>query len=95
MMKTSYSMFRSIRGRVPAPSVSFGEGAWMVIAGQSSWGKGAIAGEEARRGRKATSERKNEEFRISNEEFEVWQFFIRNSSFEILHSKFGNHDGHN
>jgi hypothetical protein len=53
-MKSFYDLDRSIRCRVPAPSVSFGEGAWMVIARQSSWGKGAIAGEEARRGRKAT-----------------------------------------
>jgi hypothetical protein len=29
----------------------------MVIAGQSSWGKGAIAGDEARRGRKTTPEK--------------------------------------
>ena len=55
-MKSSYDLFRSIRCCVPAPSVCFGVGAWMVTAGQSSWGKGAVAGEEARRGRKATPE---------------------------------------
>ena len=53
-MKSSYPLFRSIGCRVPAPSVCFGVGAWMVIARQSPWGKGAIAGEEARRGRKTT-----------------------------------------
>ena len=53
-MKSFYDSTREIRYRVPAPSVSFGVGAWMVIAGQSSWGKGAVAGEEARRGRITT-----------------------------------------
>jgi len=53
-MKSFYDLGRSIGCCVPAPSVSFGVGAWMVIARQSSWGKGAIAGEETRRGRKTT-----------------------------------------
>ncbi len=50
-MKSFYSSSRKIRYRAPAPSVCFGVGAWMVAARQSSWGKGAAAGEEARRGR--------------------------------------------
>lgn len=55
-MKSFYDSAREIRCRVPAPSVSFGVGAWMVIARQSSWGKGATTGEEARRGRKTAPE---------------------------------------
>jgi len=54
-MKSSYDSSREIRCRIPASSVRFGVGAWMVIAGQSSWGKGAIAEDETRRGRKAAS----------------------------------------
>ncbi len=53
-MKSFYDSGRSIRCPVPAPSVSFGVGEWMVIARQSSWGKGAITEEETRRGRKGT-----------------------------------------
>src|SRR5688500_8539117 len=52
-MKSFYPLCRSIGCCVPAPSVRFGVGAWMVIARQSPWGKGAMAGEEARRGREA------------------------------------------
>ena len=55
-MKSFKFSSRHIRYCVPAPSVCFGVGAWMVAAGQSSWGKGAAAGEEARRGRKAIPE---------------------------------------
>jgi hypothetical protein len=55
-MKSFYSSSRKIRYRVPAPSVCFGVGVWMVAARQSSWGKGAAAGEEARRGRIAIPE---------------------------------------
>src|SRR5688572_33493081 len=55
VMKSFYYSHRSIRYRVPASSVCFCEGAWMVAAGQSSWGKGAAAEDEARRGRKTIS----------------------------------------
>jgi hypothetical protein len=51
-MKSSYSLSRSFGCRVPAPPVRFGVGVWMVIARQFPWGKGAIAGDETRRGRK-------------------------------------------
>jgi hypothetical protein len=53
-MKSFYDSARELGCRVPASSVRFGVGAWMVIAGQSSWGKGATTEDEARRGRKAT-----------------------------------------
>ena len=39
-MKSFYDSARGIRCRVPAPSVSFGVGAWMVIARQYFVGEG-------------------------------------------------------
>ncbi len=50
-MKMTYYSSRSIRCRVPAPSVGFGEGGRMVFARQFP-GKGTSRGEETRRSRK-------------------------------------------
>jgi hypothetical protein len=49
-MNFAYSFFRSIRCRVPAPSVGFGEGGRLWFARQFS-GKGTSSGDETRRGR--------------------------------------------
>lgn len=55
-MRTAYYLEYPIRCRVPAPSVRFGEGEWMVTVRQSL-GKGAVMviEDETRRSRKAAS----------------------------------------
>lgn len=53
-MKKNYTAVATIRCRVPAPSVGFGEGEWVEFAGQFL-GKGTSRGDETRRGRIAAS----------------------------------------
>ena len=78
-------MQHSNRCRVPASSVGFGAGEWMVTARQSL-GKGAVAGDEARRGRKTLPEILNSSFVIGSlPDFGgLSTFDIRRSIFDIL-----------
>ena len=65
-MNFAYYFFRSIRCRVPAPSVGFGEGG-RLGAPAVLWGRGR-QGDETRRGRKAAPVVPNGKLKIENGE---------------------------
>src|SRR5688572_33001178 len=93
-MNFAYHFFRSIRCRVPAPSVGFGEGG-RLGAPAVLWGRGR-KGDETRRSRKTAPAAllpPNAEFRMQNAEnrhsHSASDFL--HSAFCILHSASGGH----